>query len=99
MIYEIIQSPAFWLCLVFAFTDAIRDKCNSAAYKYPNSGRQFKIARWEFRVDFWHIVKWIQIYSVGAYLLIDVPTVPGKIAAVIFAWALWRIVPKPMHWR
>ena len=50
-------------------------------------------------IDFWHINKWLQINTAGAFVLWHVPTVVGKAVAVVLAWGAWKIIPKPQHWK
>ena len=118
-VQAILQSPAFWICLLFSLTDSIRDKMNLAANKWPNSGFRIMRRGWRVRrvytkagnaeleingwrlvvtVDFWHINKWLQINTAGAFVLWHVPTVVGKALAVVLAWGAWKIIPKPQHW-
>lgn len=120
MTFEFLQSPAFWICLLFALTDAIRDKMNSGAYKWPNTGvrvmrrglgiktvrtkgenAEAEINGWRLvvTVDFWHVNKWIGLYSAGAFVWWFVPGIVGKAVAVALAWAVWRAIPKPAHWK
>lgn len=120
MNFEFLATVPFWICLLFALTDAIRDKMKGGAYKWPNSGwrilrrgmfiktvrtkganAEAEINGWRLvvTVDFWHVNKWLSLYSAGAFVWWHVPTIEGKIVTVIFAWALWRLIPKPVHWR
>ena len=115
-----LSSPAFWICLILAASDAMRDKLNLAAYKWPNSGVRImrrgltlKITKTKagnaqaelvgFRlvvtVDLWHCVKWVNLYVAGAFVWLHVPTWQGKAVAVAAAWLLWRVIPKPNHWK
>lgn len=97
--HDFLTSPAFWICLVLATSDAMRDKFNSPAYKWPNSGFRIQLGRWRFTVDFWHVTKWVQLYSAGAFVWWHVPTLAGKITTVVLASILWNAIPKPQHWK
>lgn len=120
MDFSFVASIAFWICLLFSLTDAIRDKMNLSSYKWPNSGwrllrrglrvksvrskganAEAEINGWRLlvTVDFWHFNKWLSIYSAGAFVLWHVPTIEGKAITIVLAWALWRAIPKPIHWR
>lgn len=67
--------------------------------KGGNAEREINGWRLFVTVDFWHINKWLQIYSAGAFLLWHVPTLAGKAVAVVLAWGAWKVIPKPQHWK
>jgi len=117
---QAIQSPAFWVLLVFAVSDSARDNFNLLTFKWPLSGFRIMRRGLTFRravtkdtnaqlevegfklfvtVDKWHLIKWVSIYSIGAFALWFVPTVFGKILTCGACSIGWKIVPRASHFK
>lgn len=67
--------------------------------KDTNASLEVEGFRLVVTVDLWHVIKWIGLYTITVFVLSFVPTVMGKIHTTLLCSLVWKLVPKPAHWK
>lgn len=76
---DVLTAPAFWICLILAVSDALRDKLNLSPYKWPNSG--FRIMR--------HGLRFRRAYSKGGNAELEING-----WRLVTTFDLWHVIKK-----